>query len=158
MKAISNPFQTKLTPDKKKPIKPRDDEITLQMLQSRVKYMCPFCLHTDYLKAFMIPKKKGWSVRMAQCPECGNKMRMKTLLAEWTPEQFAEWVYNYRLSGFWGKCPFEKFNKRLKDIGWSERFWRRYKELKGELYQDWQYKKLIEESKKGGEWKRIDEI
>jgi hypothetical protein len=59
-------------------------------------------------------------------------MMMKSLTAEWTPEQYADWVFPYGHSGFWQKCKFETWKKRLSQIGWAQRFWQRYKELKGE--------------------------
>jgi hypothetical protein len=92
---------------------------------------CPFCLHDDRLQAFLVSTKKGISQARAECPECHNGMMMKSLTSEWTPEQYAEWAYPYAGSGFWQKVPFETWKKRLHEIGWSHRFWERYKALKG---------------------------
>lgn len=94
--------------------------------------MCPFCLHIDKIGNFLISTKKGYHKGQGKCPECQNRMELQTLTAKWTPEQFADWVYPYSRSGFWQKCKFKTFNDRLYKIGWSYRFWRRYRELKGE--------------------------
>lgn len=98
--------------------------------------MCPFCLFKAQLNRFFVSTKKGVSQGMASCPECHNGMRMKTLLAEMDATQYAEFVFGYRISGFWKKCPFEAWKKRLKDIGWSYQFWTRYKALKGDAEVD----------------------
>lgn len=93
--------------------------------------MCPFCLHAAKLQAFLVSTKKGISQSKAACPECKNGMMMKSLTTEWSPEEYADWVYNYRSMGFWQKVPFNLWKERLHKIGWSHRFWTRYKELKG---------------------------
>jgi len=95
-------------------------------------YMCPFCLHQDKIEKYLISTSKGYHHGLAKCPECGNQMRFSSLTADWTPEQYAEFVYPYSVDGFWQKCPFEKWKDRLYKIGWAHRFWKRYKELKGE--------------------------
>ncbi len=92
---------------------------------------CPFCLYKAKLSAFFISTKTGISQANAKCPECHNGMRMKSLWNDMGASQYAEWVFNYRLSGFWQKCPFAVWKKRLKEIGWSTAFWARYRELKG---------------------------
>jgi len=94
--------------------------------------MCPFCLYTSKLSLFFVSTKKGISQHDAKCPECHNGMRMTSLWNEWSPEEYAEFVYPYARSGFWQKCPFQTWSKRLRAIGWSYRFWARYKALKGE--------------------------
>ena len=93
---------------------------------------CPFCIHVDKLSAFLISTKKGISQHDAKCPECKLGMRMTSLTQIETPEQFAEFAYPYAKSGFWQKVSWTKFNDRMKKIGWSYKFWLRYKELKGE--------------------------
>lgn len=93
--------------------------------------MCPFCLHTSFINAFLKSSKKGFDKRLGECPECQQGMMLKTLTAEWTPEQFAQWCYEYSASGFWQKVTFKKFTDRLYQMGWSYRFWAKYKELKG---------------------------
>lgn len=93
--------------------------------------MCPFCLYQAKLQRFLVSTSKGISYGKAQCPDCGNGMMMKSLTAEWTPEQYADWVFPYSTAGFWRKCKFETWKKRLAQIGWAQRFWDRYKALKG---------------------------
>jgi transcription elongation factor Elf1 len=92
---------------------------------------CPFCLYNDKLQNFLISTKKGISQSNAECPDCHKGMRMKSLTADWNAEQYADWVYAYRLSGFWSKCPFGTWKKRLNQMGWAKSFWDRYKQLKG---------------------------
>lgn len=93
---------------------------------------CPFCLHDDKLQAFLVSTKKGISQKKAACPECNNGMMMKSLTSDWTPEQYAEWVFDYRKSGFFQKCPFQKWKKRLYEKGMAKRFWEKYNALKDE--------------------------
>lgn len=92
---------------------------------------CPFCLCEAKLQAFLISSKEGISQSRAQCPECGNGMMMRSVTATWTPKTFAEWVFDYAGSGFWQKCKWELWKKRLQDKGWTQAFWNRYRELKG---------------------------
>jgi len=95
------------------------------------KHFCPFCLYIGKLKEFLISTKKGISQKKAKCPECKNGMMMRTLVASWTPEEYAEFAYPYSASGFWQKVPFDLWKKRLHKLRWSYQFWKRYKELKG---------------------------
>ena len=95
-------------------------------------FYCPFCFHKDVIGQYLISTKKGYHKGLGKCPECGNEMQLKTLIAEMTPEQYAEFVYGYSKSGFWQKIKFKQFNERLNAIGWSERFWLKYKQLKGD--------------------------
>jgi len=113
---------------------------------------CPFCLHIGKIGEFLISTKKGFHRGLGKCPECKNQMQLRSLTAEWTPEQYAEWCYSYSLSGFWQKVPFKKWSQRLRDIGWSYAFWAKYKQLKGESaedrtesYQEWLERKQREE-------------
>ena len=93
---------------------------------------CVFCLYTTKLQKFFKTDAKGRTIALVECPECHNKMRLKTLLTDMTPQEYAKFVYGYRLSGFWQKCPFALFNKRLRAMGISNEFWSEYKKLKGE--------------------------
>ena len=95
-------------------------------------YRCPFCLHEGLINHFLISTPKGYHHGLGKCPECGNQMQLKTLTSKMTPEQFAEFAYGYRTSGYWSKVKFTVFNRRLKELGINFRFWKRYKELKGE--------------------------
>lgn len=89
-------------------------------------WICPFCLETS--NKFII-ENKG----LIKCSNCSNFMRMKTLLfiKDCSNQEYAKWVYEYRLSGFFKKINFEKWTKKLKDLGIAYEFWEKYKELKG---------------------------
>jgi cupin superfamily acireductone dioxygenase involved in methionine salvage len=65
-------------------------------------------------------------------------MKVKTILfiQDCSNQEYAQWVYNYRLSGFFSKINFEKWNKKLKDLGIAYEFWEEYKKLKGEENQE----------------------
>lgn len=93
---------------------------------------CPFCLYKSALIDFRVKKVDGWSNSMANCPDCNNNMRMESLTRNMTIVEYAKWVFDYSLNGFWNKCPFEKFTGRLKAYGWSYQFWEKYKEFKGD--------------------------
>ena len=95
-------------------------------------WICPFCLETS--NKFII-ENKG----LIKCPNCLNGMRIKTLLfvKECSNQEYARWVYEYRLSGFFsklnsGNSSFEKWNKKMQELGFSTEFWDEYKKLKGE--------------------------
>lgn len=94
--------------------------------------LCPFCLYKYKLQAFLVSTKKGISQKRAKCPECGNGMLMSSLTADMTPEQYAEWCFEYSPMGFWQKVKFSKWSDRLYKIGWARRFWEKYKELKAD--------------------------
>jgi hypothetical protein len=96
------------------------------------KVWCPICLYEDKLSRFLVSGKHGYQQGTAKCPECKNTMRMSNLWNKWGAKEYAEFVFGYRLSGFWQKCPFYSWGKRLKAYGWSGEFWARYKALKGE--------------------------
>lgn len=63
-------------------------------------------------------------------------MLQESLTKEMNPEQYAEWVYDYRRRGFFQKVPFKKWCDRMHKIGISFRFWKKYKQLKGESEED----------------------
>jgi len=95
-------------------------------------YACPFCLYQAEVAKFLISTGKGFHKGLVKCPDCRNRMQFKTLIAEMTPEEFAEWCWDYVSLGFWKKVSFAKFRERLWRAGWSRRFWGRYYELRGE--------------------------
>lgn len=132
IKAERDRQQTRLDPGSRRGCTPPMRIISGYTLDPTARYFCPFCLHIDRYTAFLISTSKGYHRGMGQCPECKNKMKLKTLLQEMTPEEYAEFAYPYAASGFWQKVPFEKWRKRLYEMGWAPRFWGRYKELKGE--------------------------
>ena len=92
---------------------------------------CPFCLFYAKMGAFLISTKKGFHRGLGKCSDCNQKMQLRTLTSEWTIEEYAEWCYNYSVSGFWQKVPYQKWSSRLKKMGWAQKFWNRYKALKG---------------------------
>ena len=111
--------------------KPEPPKIeTTSAINPTEEVMCPFCLYQAKLREFFISTNKGISTDRAQCPDCKNGMKIRTLIVEMDAEQYAGWVYNYRSFGFWKKCPFDKWKLRLKNIGWALQFWGKYKALK----------------------------
>lgn len=96
--------------------------------------LCPFCLTPNKLMKFYISNKKGIDKRLGKCPNCQNNVMYKTLfnLLKWTPQQFAKWVFEYRLSGFWQKIVFKKWKQRLYELDMSLEFWQEYKKLRGD--------------------------
>jgi hypothetical protein len=119
--------------DKSGWLQPVDKEVEVVFTGASIneQVMCPFCLYQAKLSAFFISNKKGISQTNAHCPDCNHDMRMKSLWNNWGAKEYAEWVFDYRHSGFWQKCPFAKWKERLHKIGWAHEFWTRYKELKG---------------------------
>lgn len=105
-------------------------------LNSNEQVMCPFCLYQNKLSHFFVSVKKGISSGKAFCPECKNGMLMRTLLADMTATQYAKFVWDYRTSGFWKKCPFDVWKQRLHGVGWSHEFWEEYKRLKAQFSSD----------------------
>jgi len=89
---------------------------------------CPFCLHKDFLRKFVVNKRLG------KCPECENGMLITTLLRmlKWTPKEYAIFVYEYPYAHFWSKCSFkfEIWKQRLYNLNMSYEFWLVYKTLK----------------------------
>jgi len=95
-------------------------------------FACPFCLGLHKFQQYLISTKHGIHQGLGQCPECNNKFRFRTLTQITTAKQYAEFAYPYSASGFWQKVPWSKWKDRLYKIGWSQAFWHRYHELKGE--------------------------
>ena len=91
---------------------------------------CVFCLYTTKLQKFFKTDAKGRTIALVECPECHNKMRLKTLLRH-DSQEYAKFVYGYRLSGFWQKCPFATFTKRLRAMGISNEFWSGVQKIEG---------------------------
>jgi len=129
--------------------------IKTEITQTHVgEYMCPFCLHKDRINLYLISTKKGYDKRLGQCPECHKKMNIDTLTKKMTPEQFAEFAFGYSSSGYWQKVNFKVFNFRLEKMGWAQKFWTKYRELKGdstqENYADYVQRVQEEEAKEKG--------
>lgn len=102
---------------------------------SRVVF-CPFCLFEGKLQRFLVSTKEGISRSKAECPECEAGMLMSSVVHVWKPEEYAQWVFAYARRGFWQKCKWAIWRKRLLERGWSESFWDRYKELKAEATEE----------------------
>jgi hypothetical protein len=97
--------------------------------------LCPFCLQVAKSSRFLVINSKGkYDNRLGLCPYCNKKIMWKTLrfLDSATAEMYAEWVFNYRMSGFWQKINFSEWKKRLYVIGWAEDFWSEYRKRKGD--------------------------
>lgn len=98
------------------------------LINKQNKYLCPFCLEES--NKFTIE-----SHALIKCPNCLNQMKLKTLIfiKECSNQDYARWVFEYRLSGFFKKVNFEKWSKKLKDLGIALEFWDEYKKLKGDI-------------------------
>lgn len=155
MAARDDKLQTTLNPKSPSFIQSKKKAIVNIAETYSGEYSCPFCLHRGKIYQFLISTKKGYHKGLGHCPECDNKMNLKTLTKDMTPEQFAQFAYEYSCQGYWQKVPFGKFNQRLIDIGWAERFWMEYKKLKGdstptESYSDYIDRTQVEEAKAQG--------
>ena len=95
------------------------------------KTTCPFCLSFSQLRTFLISTKKGFDRGKGSCPICGLGMQLQTLvkMEKWTAKEYAEFVFNYRTSGFWQKIQpfFQTWKKHLSMMGWTKEFWDEYK-------------------------------
>lgn len=131
VKADDDKFQTKLDSSSPSLLEVKEQPKITIIDKYVDEYLCPFCLHKDRISAYLISTKKGYHKGLGLCPECGNKMQLKTLTANMNAEQYAEFVYRYSVQGFWQKVNFETFNYRLRKYGLLLRFWARYKQLKG---------------------------
>lgn len=103
--------------------------------------LCPFCLMSYELGKFEL--RKGLRV----CPCCSSKLKLSTLAEIDNFDKFVQFVFNYRLNGFWNKicldvpqtnpdARFNAWNSRLKSLGLSYDFWENYKRLKGDFGND----------------------
>lgn len=133
--------QMKLNPD----LSIQKNTYLLAQKQPNIKYdevvLCPFCLKSYELSRFRIDK--GFRV----CPNCNSRLKLSTLSEINNLEKFVKFVFGYRLNGFWDKicldveqisrdARFNEWNNRLYSLGLSSVFWDRYKELKGDTYED----------------------
>ncbi len=131
------------------------------------KTRCPFCLSYLQLSKFLISKgKKGFDRGHGKCPECEEGMRLQTLvkMEQWIKEgipqapsgedvdpykplvlrgveAYAAWVYEYRKNGFFQKIKFPAWAAMLKSMGWADAFWKKYRQLKGDLPTDEEQKR-----------------
>ena len=86
------------------------------------------CLNDNTFDKFK--KDRAWYI----CPKCKNLLTVKTCLSiiKMDVEQYAKWVFLYRLSGFFKKVDFEQWTNKMYEMGISFKFWKEYKRLKGE--------------------------
>lgn len=91
------------------------------------KVICPFCLIRNNFSNF---KKEG---NLYNCPNCKNRITIKTLynIRNMEVKEFAFWVYEYRLNGFFKKIDFKQWTQQLYLMGISKQFWEHYKSFKG---------------------------
>jgi len=137
-KIIEDVQQTFLNPD----LSITKNNFKFAKEQNNIKYdtivLCPFCLTSYELNRFN--NKKGLRI----CPNCDSKLKLSTLSEINDLDKFVNFVFNYRLSGFWDKIcldilqqnrdsRFNEWNKRLHDLGLSYAFWEKYKNLKGDI-------------------------
>lgn len=130
------------------PPPPKPVKITIEMKSQEV--TCPFCLYTANMTQFFIKLKGGKpSEKRFKCPDCGLIMRKKTLVVEMSVEEFAEWTFMMQQ---WDRIDFEKFRRRLKEMGISYQFWAAYKKAKetytSESYEDHLMQQQTEEHEK----------
>ena len=100
------------------------------------------------MSAFEFKTPKGKVSKRRRCPECNNSMLERTLTAEMTAEEYASFVFDYSLSGFWQKVKFGQFCERLRKLGISYEFWKKYKELKGKGYMEEEKEHFEDEQQK----------
>jgi len=74
------------------------------------KVLCPFCLSYNQINKFLIMNtgkstKNTINKLLGKCPNCQNSLQLITLdsLSSMSVHDFAFWVYEYRLNGFWSK-------------------------------------------------------
>lgn len=114
--------------------------------QSNIKFddivLCLFCLFSYELNKFAL--RKGLRI----CPNCGSQLKLYTLSEINDLDKFVQFVFNYRFNDFWSKIcldvksitsytRFNEWNKRLYDLGLSREFWDKYKNLKGDNYDEY---------------------
>jgi hypothetical protein len=96
------------------------------------KVICPFCLN-------LVELGVGFKLenQFYKCLKCNNLLTKITLakIIYLAPEEFAKWVFNYRLNGFWQKIKFKEWCKELEqfDYNYSKRFWEKYHDLRGDI-------------------------
>jgi len=109
----------------------RKKQVTTVAEYKIVTYYCPFCLYFGRESEFETKTSKGRPSKKMMCPDCKNYMLKRTLEEKMTSEQYAIWVWGYRVDGFWRKCNFKVWKERLYKLGMAHKFWTKYKELKG---------------------------
>jgi len=104
---------------------------TYEIISCDEKFLCPFCLHEDIIKAF----KTG--NRTYGCPECKNNMYKISLIVNMNVREYTKFVYIY-MKEFrgWTKFDWEKMKERLCERGLIREFWSEYYRLKDGVVYD----------------------
>jgi len=154
MKAKFDKRQTELAPNTETGVKEKTPTFNIQTANMTDIVTCPFCLYFGKIQEFLVSTKKGISQSKAACPQCKNGMMMRSLISEMSIEDYAEWCYEYSGSGFWQKVPFRTWAERLRKLGWAYKFWKKYRQLKGEDttegYKDYIMRKQYEQAEEEG--------
>lgn len=96
-------------------------------------YYCPFCLYYGMMKDFQFLTAKHKTSKKARCPDCKNEFLMRSLTSPMSAEQYAEWVFMYSADGYWKKCKWDIWKDRLYKLGMAQKFWDKYRLLKGAI-------------------------
>lgn len=98
---------------------------------------CPYCGVDDSLKNFLIRQSGGYNKTYVLCPLCGERLLLKTLLADMSAYEWGEWMYiNTRLFNsphfkFYDKVHWEILFANLKlKYRMGKEFWRGFHESK----------------------------
>lgn len=129
--AGSGPVWGALGPEREKKTEDKPVVSQVETVDLSQVVMCPFCLEEGQLQKFLVSTKAGVSQSTGKCPFCHNGMRMHNLLKQWTPEEYADWVFGYRKAGFFQKIDFQAWREKLVKKNWAGVFWPRYNALKG---------------------------
>ena len=122
--------QTKLYIKKSGEMKPVQARTKVEIIYKAKEFSCPFCLYSAPITKFLIKLKHGnYSEKRFHCPDCGQIMNKQTLTRVQTIEEYAQWILD---AGAWDRISFNKFKKRLKEMGISYQFWGHYKKCKAE--------------------------
>lgn len=102
---------------------------------------CTYCLFDDFLKNFGYDGKH----KMVQCPDCGQRQRISTLMMDITVYEYARWIITTEA---WGRISRDKFKQRLKEKGIAKEFWTAYYKAKDDLGYQIIKDEMTEEEKK----------
>lgn len=123
--------QFKLSIDKTGELKPVRARAKVEIVYKAKQFTCPYCLYSTRITQFLIRLKHGnYSEKRFHCPDCGQIMNKETLTREQSIEEYAEWILD---TNAWERISFNKFKKRLKEMGISYQFWAHYKKYKAEV-------------------------
>ena len=147
-KALLAPDQTHLVIEKSGDMKGVRAKAKVEITYKNEPLTCPFCLYEASISKFLIKLKSGrWSEKRFMCPDCGKIMNKATLVREMSVEEFAAWVLDAEA---WSRVSFNKFTKRLKEMGISYQFWDAYNKHKAEMMEGETYEEAVDRQQK--EW------